>query len=170
MFLLVPEVTEVEPISSPVDVKLAEDGMFADSFEHILDEKRRVTIPIEWRKIVGDPARIFVMPDADEPCLCVYPARNARRIQDKVKAMLMGDRHGRRHARTLGSRSEWLSWDGQGRVRIKDELLQYAGITNAAVLVGVIEYFELWSPERWQQIQQSETQSSLGDAVRYIGC
>jgi MraZ protein len=160
----------VEPNFSVEGGKLGESGMFADSFQHTLDEKSRVTIPIEWRRIVGVPERLFVMPDPEDPCLCAYPARNAQRIQEKVRAMTMADGKGRRYARMLGSRSEWLAWDGQGRVRIKDELLQFAGITSSVVLVGTIEYFELWSPERWQQIKQSETQSSLGDAVRYIGC
>jgi division/cell wall cluster transcriptional repressor MraZ len=72
-------------------------------------------------------------------------------------------------ARTLASRSDLVPWDSQGRIRIKDDLLNYADLTNQVVLVGTFDGFELWNMDQWNEQQQQVDQNSLGEAAQYVG-
>ncbi|MCS6771130.1 MAG: hypothetical protein NZ740_03800 [Kiritimatiellae bacterium] len=156
-------------ISASSSVPLS-TGVFVGQFRHLLDPKKRLTIPSQWRDQVGEPQQLFVMPGVDQRCLTVFPARELANRIERIKSMSVGDGKGRDFMRLLGSRSELLSWDAQGRIRVKDELLDYAGLQSDVVLVGALECFELWSPDLWQKHQESsDTSRNLGEAARYAG-
>ena len=144
-------------------------GVFVNTYTHGLDPKKRLTIPSDWRELAGVPKRLFVLPGVNDQCLCVYPAREMVRRLERIRSLSMADERGRQFTRTLASRSDLVPWDSQGRIRVKDELLNYAGLKTDVVLVGTFDGFELWSPEKWKQQQASVTQSSLGEAARYVG-
>jgi MraZ protein len=146
-------------------------GTFVSSFMHSLDPKKRLTIPSEWRAQVGSPKSLYVLPDVVSRCLRVFPAAEMVRILDKMRKHSIADAKAREFARTLGSHSELVTWDAQGRIRIKDELLNFAGIADQVVMIGTFDSFELWSPENQQKaggIGQID-QDNLKDAARYVG-
>lgn len=148
---------------------LAGQGVFVDTFFHKLDGKKRLTIPSAWRDVVGSPSCVIVMPGVHDPCLCAYPAREMNRRLEKLRGTSIADSRARHFARTLASRSNLLPWDGQGRIRVSDELLKFAGLQEDVVLVGAFESFELWSPEKWKERVKLNTASELGEAASYVG-
>jgi MraZ protein len=123
-------------------------GLFVGNFEHSLDPKRRLTIPAVWRVQAGTPPSVYVLPDFNQPCLNVYPAGEMSRKLETLRKYPMWDQNARRFSRVLGGNSELLPWDSQGRIRIKDSLLEFAGLKDRVLLVGALDRFELWSPER----------------------
>jgi len=145
------------------------DGVFVNTFVHSLDSKKRLTIPRDWRELVGVPERLFVLPGVNDKCLCVYPAREMTRRMQRLQNLSIADRKGRQLARTLAARSDLSGWDAQGRIRIKDELLDYAGLINQVVLVGTFDGFELWNPDLWKVVSTLMDQDSLGEAAQYVG-
>ena len=147
----------------------AGQGVFVNTYTHSLDSKKRLTVPSDWRELAGIPKRLFVLPGVNDPCLCVYPAREMTRRLEKLRNLSIADEKGRQLARLLASRSDLVPWDSQGRIRIKDELLDYADLLNQVVLVGTFDGFELWSPDRWKEQVTSVDQPQLGDAARYVG-
>lgn len=145
-------------------------GVFVGEFHHLMDPKKRLTIPAGWREQVGVPEQLYVLPGINVPCLCVFPAREMAKRLERIRSLSIADETGRNFLRTLASRSDLVPWDAQGRIRVKDELLNYAGISSDVVLVGAFECFELWSPEKWKQHQESSaTSTALGEAARYVG-
>ena len=149
--------------------ELAGQGVFVNTYAHSLDSKKRLTIPADWRELVGVPRRLFVLPGVNVKCLCVYPAREMTRRLEKLRNLSIADEKGRQLARTLASRSDLVPWDSQGRIRIKDDLLNFADLVNQVVLVGTFDGFELWSPDQWKQQSGSMDQMGLGEAARYVG-
>ncbi len=121
--------------------------MFVGDFLHALDPKKRLTIPAVWRVQVGDPKSLFVLPDFHERCLNVLPAAEMARKLDKIRRHSMADRKAMEFTRTLGAASDLVSWDTQGRVRIKDKLLAFAGITDQVQMIGAMNRFQLWNPD-----------------------
>jgi len=121
-------------------------GMFVGDFLHSLDPKKRLTIPAVWRAQVGDPKSLFVLPDFHERCLNVLPAAEMARKLEKIRRHSMADRKVMEFTRTLGAASDLVSWDTQGRVRIKDKLLSFAGITEQVQMIGAMDKFQLWNP------------------------
>ena len=144
-------------------------GGFASSFLHALDPKKRLTIPAIWRAEVGEPKSLYVLPGLnDEKCLYVYPAREMARRLDKFRKISISDRKARLFARVLASSSDLVAWDSQGRIRVKDDLLAHARITDQVKLVGAWDRFELWSPSLWQENTGKLDAATLDEAVRYV--
>lgn len=143
-------------------------GVFVNTYVHSMDAKKRLTIPSDWRELVGVPNRLFVLPGVNDKCLCVYPAREMTRRMERLRNLSIADRKGRQLARTLASRSDLVPWDSQGRIRVKDELLNFAELTKDVVLVGTFDGFELWNPDTWKKISNMD-QESLGEAAQYVG-
>ena len=147
----------------------AAGGVFVNTYVHSLDGKKRLTVPRDWRELVGVPERLFVLPGVNDKCLCVYPAREMTRRMQRLQNLSIADRKGRHLARTLAARSDLAAWDSQGRIRITDDLLGYAELINQVVMVGTFDGFELWSPDRWSEVNTGVTEESLGEAAQYVG-
>lgn len=143
---------------------------FCGTYLHNLDPKRRLTVPSEWRALVGQPERFFVIPSVGEDKhLYVYPARVMGPKLRNIHNLSMADAQGRTYLRIMGSRSEMLGWDTQGRVRVRDELLAHAGLSSEVLLVGNFEGFELWNPKAWQAVASRMDDRGLLDASKYVG-
>lgn len=147
---------------------LAGQSTFVGRFRHALDPKRRLTIPAVWRLQVGNPPVLYVLPDIHERCLCLFPAGDWNRRIEKLRHHSLADRQARKLARTLGSQSELLTWDVQGRIRINDELLAYAGLTDEVVLIGAFEYIEIWHSKQLDEVSTKDP-AGLGDVAQYVG-
>jgi len=146
-----------------------EKGVFVNTYTHYLDSKRRLTIPAVWRELVGVPRRLFVLQGVNDQCLCVYPARELIRRMERLRNLSIADEQGRQFARALASRAELVPWDSQGRVRIKDELLDFAALSTEVMMAGTFDGFELWSPEKWKEKTGVLDQGRMGEAARYVG-
>lgn len=152
-------------------------GMFVGDYTHALDPKRRLTIPSGWRAQVGTNRSLYVLPDSDEHCLNLYPAAEMLPKLDKIRRLAMSDSKARHFARVLGRASELVSWDSQGRIRIKDRLLEFAGLETEVVMVGAIDRIELWSPGAatgvWSRsgsdLDDEIDQAVLKEAGDYVG-
>ena len=143
-------------------------GGFVGHFRHSLDPKKRLTIPSEWREHVGAPLSLYVLPGLhDEKCLLIYPAIEMVQRFEKFRKIGVADKKARVFARTLAYRSDLVIWDSQGRIRIKDELLQYAELTSQVEFVGAWDRFELWNPEQWKAAADID-HATMEDAVRYV--
>ncbi len=144
-------------------------GTFVNQYVHTLDSKRRLTIPAEWRELVGSPMRLYVLPGVNDCCLTVLPARDMmRRLNESRQRLKLSDQKARQFNRVLASRADSLTWDSAGRIRIKDSLLDYARITSQVVLVGAFEGFELWNPELWQETGAMD-EKQFADVAQYVG-
>ncbi len=148
---------------------ISDSGAFVNQYLHTLDSKRRLTIPSEWRDLVGAPARLYVLPGVHDCCLSVLPAREMmRRLNESRQRLKLSDQKARQFNRILASRADLLTWDKVGRIRIKDSLMEYARIENQVVLAGAFEGFELWNPELWQASGALD-QKQFADVAGYVG-
>ncbi len=120
---------------------------FHGRYTHSLDSKRRLTIPSAWRAMVKDPRCLYVLPDFTRPYLRVFPGVEWTRRLDRIRDLPISDDDAREFVRRMGMSSEILVWDVQGRIRVSDELLAFAGLSDQVILIGAVDTFELWSPE-----------------------
>jgi len=148
--------------------ELLDAGAFVGSYTHSLDGKKRVTVPVDWREAAGNPI-LFVLPGVNVKCLYVVTARDMSQRMEKVRAASVANVQAQKFARDFFSRADRVSLDSQGRIRVTDKLLEYAGIINQTVLVGVGSRFELWSPESWNEQNSQLDQSKFAEAAQYIG-
>ena len=159
------KVDDVNPI---LEKEIKGQGVFVSSFTHSLDPKKRLTIPSEWRAQIGSPRSLYVLPDIHSKCLCVFPAGEMIRRLEKMRHHSIADKKARQFARVLASQSDLVSWDSQGRIRIKDGLLEYARIDDKVIMVGAFDCFELWNPVDLDETGGMD-RGNIQEAARYVG-
>lgn len=143
-------------------------GLFVGTVTHSLDPKKRLTIPSGWRTIVGQPTSVYVLPDFRNKCLNVFPAHEMLHKLARLREHSMADQKAMQFARMLGEASDLLTWDSQGRIRVNDRQLAFAGLVDQIVMVGALNRFELWSPENRVSMPELD-QSGLEEAAQYVG-
>jgi len=156
---------EVNPV---LEHEIKGQGVFVSHFTHSLDPKKRLTIPSEWRAQIGSPRSLYVLPDVQQKCLCIFPSGEMTRRLEKFRHHSIADSKARQFARVLASQSDLVSWDSQGRIRIKDSLLDSADLVDQVVLVGAFDRFELWNPEVFEEAGGMD-QAGIREAAKYVG-
>jgi MraZ protein len=115
--------------------------------EHSLDSKDRITVPAQYRASFADG---IVLRQGIEPCVEIWPVKEAEKDEDRTLAQLNPmSRDARRIQRRFFAHSESVDLDSAGRVRLSRQLIEYAGLEGRCVVNGVGSRLEIWSPERW---------------------
>ncbi len=127
-------------------------------YQHGVDEKRRVQIPAKWRPAKpGTELTLVLWPKAKEgPCVRVLPPHEMAKLMREVNAMPNSDSSKVVLKRFIGSESEQVALDKAGRICLPEKMARDAGISDAAVLVGLLDRFEIWSPERYEKVKASD--------------
>lgn len=127
-------------------------------FRHGVDEKRRVQIPAKWRPVEsGVEFTLVVWPKTKEgPCLRVLPPQQMAALMRDIDAMPNSDPNKGVLKRFIGSESVQAPLDKVGRICLPEEMARAAGIRDQAILVGLLDRFEIWSPERYERIKASD--------------
>ncbi|NMB88080.1 MAG: division/cell wall cluster transcriptional repressor MraZ [Chloroflexi bacterium] len=120
--------------------------MFLGQYEHTIDDKGRMTIPARYRDLLEDGAYITQGFDQN---LMVLTATSFEEMYNRVNQMSMTDPTARQLKRLIFSHANRVEVDRLGRMLIPQYLRQAASIDGAAVVVGVGDYFEIWSPDNW---------------------
>jgi MraZ protein len=125
--------------------------MFLGRYEHTIDEKGRLTIPARYRELLESGA--YVTQGFDHN-LIVLSASSFEQMYLHVNEMSMTDSAARQLKRLIFSSAERCEFDRAGRILLPQFLRETNGLQSNAILVGVGDYFEIWSPERWLQQNQ----------------
>ncbi len=123
-----------------------ESSPLVGRFDHALDPKRRLTIPSVWRKAMGNPDFVYAMPDREQRCVNLMPKAEMDVLLGKIRERALFDPALNRVFQVIGSMSEQLDLDVQGRIRVSDKLLQYANLTTTVAMVGSLRMIKLWDP------------------------
>jgi len=58
--------------------------------------------------------------------------------------------------RFIGSQSEQVALDKGGRVCLPEQMAKEAGLVKDAVLVGLLDRFEIWNPDRYATVREAD--------------
>ena len=59
--------------------------------------------------------------------------------------------------------------DSQGRVVIPQVLREFAGITKAVVVIGIVDKAEIWDAEKWRQYNESIDEEDVLKSMEELG-
>jgi MraZ protein len=140
------------------DESVEQVSYYNSLYRHGVDEKRRIQIPAKWRPTKpGVEFTLVVWPKAKEgPCLRALPPRQMAALMQDIQLMQNSDPSKVVLKRIIGSESEQVAVDKSGRICLPEEMAKAAGIENQAVLVGLLDRFEIWSPERYEKVKVSD--------------
>jgi len=127
-------------------------------YTHGVDEKRRVQIPSKWRPSEeGVEFTLILWPKHKEgACLRVLPPDQMAKLRKDIDVLPNSDPSKVVLKRFIGSSSVQVSLDKAGRICIPEGMAAEAGIESDAVLVGLLDRFEIWSPKRYPAVKASD--------------
>lgn len=133
---------------------------FKGSYEYSVDSKGRMNIPARLRKYVSPEANdTFVITRGYEQCLFVYPNDEWSRLEQSIRQLSATNPKHRFFTRALLERATESQLDGQSRITIPKELLQFAGIENEVLILGVLERIEVWNPKTYEEYKKTQADS-----------
>lgn len=127
-------------------------------YRHGVDSKRRVQIPAKWRPSEpGTELTLILWPKHREGlCLRVLPPMEMAELMQTIDAMPNSDPNKTVLKRIIGSESVQVTLDKAGRICLPEDMARAAGITDEAVLVGLLDRFEIWNPERFERVRAAD--------------
>lgn len=125
--------------------------MFIGEFQHSLDEKGRLIIPVKLREGLGDR---FIATRGLDDCVFIYPLPEWEALQQKLKVLPSTKADARAFMRFFFSGAAECELDRQGRTLIPAALREYARLERDVVITGVSSRVEIWSAEAWQKYRQ----------------
>jgi len=137
--------------------------MFLGQYRHNLDEKGRLTIPARFRDSFVDSA--FLTQGFDRN-LRLLTESDFTILYQKLNQLNTTDSTTRDLRRLLLANAQQLEIDRIGRILVPQFLREFAGLNNEAVIVGVGESVEIWSPEAWEA-QVLRLQDAEANAQRF---
>ena len=137
--------------------------MFFGQYAHTLDDKGRLTIPARFRELLEAGAYIT---QGFEENLMVLTKPAFEIISQRVNGMSITDPTARVLKRLIFATADLVEVDKSGRIRVPQFLLEQAKLKEEVIVVGVGDYFELWSPDNWGR-QAVELQNTVANAQRF---
>jgi len=139
------------------------EHMFLGQYQHNLDNKGRLTIPARYRDLLEAGAYVTQGFDTN---LMVWTVSAFETISRGVNQISITDPSSRLLRRLIYAHGERLEVDRAGRILIPSYLRQAANLEGEVVIVGVGDYFEIWSPEKWSE-QLTQLQDGQANAQRF---
>jgi MraZ protein len=120
--------------------------MFRGEYEHTIDEKGRVLLPVKYREELGETV---ILARGGDGQINIFPKAHfdamERRIEESADAAAV-----RNTSRFLSAAIE-CDVDRQGRILVPPTLRRHAKLSSEVVLAGNRHRVEIWNPEQWLQ-------------------
>ena len=129
-------------------------GEFLGTFENSV-HKCRVIIPASFKKMFSEEAdKSVVVTLGSKGTIAIFPLDTWELMKAKLQNGSDLDRKLRSNLTFFAMPKQEL--EGPGRVRITEELLQKARISDSVVIKGEGHYISLWNPDRLNEISQQK--------------
>jgi MraZ protein len=146
--------------------------MFRGSFEHTIDGKGRLSIPVKFREVLlgkGDERIVMTNFVVDGmKCLDVYPLEEWSRLEEEIRRKPKFDRKMVMFQNYYLSGATECVVDKHGRILIPPTLRKYAGLKRDVVLVSALEKFRVWDLDAWKKMF-SDAEDKLMQDPDFLG-
>ena len=130
---------------------------FVSTYTNKLDAKGRVSIPASFRQILAqqEMGALYCIPSFVSPSLEAFGNTLLNQFQQRLDKYdpLFSENYDD-EAQAVLAAAQSLNFDDEGRVRLPDDLIGHAGITERVVFVGLGQKFQMWDPVRFEPVQR----------------
>ena len=137
--------------------------MFKGTYVHRIDPKGRLPVPAAFRRALASAGASSVVVTVVDECLAAYAPREWAQLEQHLRSLPAFSRPVKAITRLLASRAADCDLDVQGRILLPPALRATASLQGETVVVGVLDRFEIWNPERWAAFL-TESERLLEDA------
>lgn len=142
--------------------------MLIGEYTHTIDDKKRISLPIRFRKELGK--KIVVTHGLDN-CLFAYTLKEWEKISEKISELGMGQADKRGFNRFMLAGASLVDVDSVGRILIPEHLREFADVKEKVVFTGVYSRVEIWNEKRWSEYKQKviKNADSMAEKLGDIG-
>lgn len=133
--------------------------MFIGEYRHSIDTKRRLALPVKFRKELG---KTVIVTRGLDNCLVVYPQKEWKVMSNKLGKLPASQIEARGFARIMLAGAMAVSLDKLGRILIPDYLKQYADLKKNVVVCGIFNRLEIWDSKKWNNYKE-KMEKEVGD-------
>ena len=120
----------------------------------MIDHKGRLCIPSELREMLPkNERRDFTVMRGLDGCLFLYSKREWERVQKSLSKLPWWKADTRRFARMLIPTAYEVKTDAQGRIVIRQKLIEEAKLDRGVLFLGVGDRIEIWNPGIYKKYQ-----------------
>ncbi len=134
-------------------------------YKATFDVKGRTSFPAKFREELGE--HFYITMTLDQPCITVYSDKDWEDFmanldaQPQIKVAAI-------RRRIVGNTYE-AETDKQGRLVIPNPLREYACIETEATIVGLGKRAEIWSKQKWDEINSPGAIPNLVETAMELG-
>lgn len=128
---------------------------FLGKYYYTLDPKGRIIIPAPLREIISkkyNSPKLYITNAAFDKCLHIYPIDEWNRLEEKIRTMPKMEEAVQYYLRRVIASAVECEIDKQGRILIPYECRHDAGINSDVVIVGQIDWIEIWDKASWDDV------------------
>ena len=140
--------------------------MFMSEYNHSIDPKGRVIVPVKFRESLGTE---FVVTKGLDGCLFVFPNEEWNIFEEKLKSLPMSNKDARKFVRFFLAGAAVVELDKQGRILIPPVLRECAGLEKDVVVVGVGNRVEIWDKGRWDDATTFNDMDEIAEHMSDLG-
>jgi len=135
--------------------------MFLGEYQRSLDNKGRIFIPTKFRENLTKGIAV-ISKGYDEKCLFLYSLENWQDLVKRITSLPVS-KDNQEFSRWFFKSTHEEVIDGQGRVKIEKNLIEFAGLSKDIVLVGVSTRAEIWSLKTWEIYSKTSDEKFSGN-------
>ena len=120
--------------------------MFIGEYQHNIDKKGRLAVPVKFRQRLKKGA---VVTKGLDNCLFLYPQEEWKKLADKLINLPLSQARSRAFARLMLAGAYEVKTDSQGRINLPNYLLNYAHLKKRATVAGLYNRIEIWDSGVW---------------------
>ena len=125
--------------------------MFLGTYTPKLDDKGRLTLPAKFRDALAGG---LMVTKSQDHSLAVYPRAEFEERARQRAAASRSNPEARAALRLIAAATDEQHPDAQGRITLSADHRRYAGLSKECVVIGSVDYLEIWDAQAWQDYQQ----------------
>ena len=141
---------------------------FKGQAEYSVDSKGRVAIPAKMRSALNPEAKsTFTMTRGFERCVFLYPQDRWTEMEEEFATLSPFNREARAFVRNIVRWAEEVVLDKQGRIGLSKPLMEFAELSERALIIGALDHIEIWDPDVFDGYlnEQTEDYETLAERV-----
>lgn len=142
--------------------------MLIGEYKHIVDPKKRVSLPAKFRKEMG---KEVVITYGLDKCLFVQTKKEWEKFSGQLADAnpLTSDK--RMFNRFMLGGAMEVEVDALGRILIPDNLKEFAGLKERVAIIGVRSRLEIWDEDAWNSYKAEVEQKAdvLAEKLGEVG-
>ena len=140
--------------------------MLIGEYEHSLDTKGRLIMPVKLREDIGEK---FIITKGLDGCLFIFSLDEWTIFETKLKQLPISNKDARMFSRFFFAGAIDSELDKQGRFLIPSNLRDFANLEKDVIIVGMDSRIEIWSKAKWNDCKDNLSANDIAEKMEMLG-